>query len=67
MTGSRSVRAPITAIAITALMLAGAATLLSACNTVAGAGQDIGATGSALTGGAEKTKQAMPPAPAPNQ
>jgi entericidin B len=46
---------------VTALVLAGAVTMLSACNTVAGAGQDISATGHAVTGGAEKTKQAMPP------
>jgi len=34
---------------VTALVLAGAATVLSACNTVAGAGQDISATGHAIT------------------
>jgi len=45
---------------VTALVLAGAATMLSACNTMAGAGQDISATGHAITGGADKTKQALP-------
>ncbi|HEY6432923.1 MAG TPA: entericidin A/B family lipoprotein [Acetobacteraceae bacterium] len=30
--------------------------LLSACNTTAGAGQDISATGHAITGSAEKLK-----------
>ena len=63
MTASRSVRARMAAVAITALTLAGAAALLSACNTVAGAGQDISATGRAVTGGAEKTQQALPPTP----
>ena len=46
---------------VTALVLAGAATVLSACNTVAGAGQDISTTGHAITGGADQTKQALPP------
>lgn len=45
------------------LALAGVTTALSACNTIAGAGQDISATGNALSGGAEKTKQALPPTP----
>lgn len=51
------------ALAVTVFTLAGAATLLSACNTMAGAGEDISATGRAVTGGADKTKQAMPPMP----
>ena len=37
------------------LMLSGA-TALSACNTTAGVGQDISATGNALTRGAEQSK-----------
>ena len=41
---------------LTALMLAGMAASLSACNTVAGAGQDVSATGHAVTSGAEKLK-----------
>jgi entericidin B len=61
MAGVREVRRPLAAAMVTALMLAGAASMLGACNTMAGAGQDISATGHAITGGAEKTKQAMPP------
>ena len=38
------------------LVLSGATSLLSACNTTAGVGQDISATGSAITKGAEESK-----------
>jgi entericidin B len=38
------------------LVLSGATALLSACNTTAGVGQDISATGSAITRGAEQSK-----------
>jgi predicted small secreted protein len=41
-------------ILLSLLMLSGAA--LSACNTTAGVGQDISATGNALTRGAEQSK-----------
>ncbi len=41
-------------IALTVLVLLGAAPLLSACNTTAGAGEDISATGHAITHSAEK-------------
>ncbi len=44
--------------AMVVLMATGA--LLSACNTTAGAGQDISATGHVITNGAEKAKQAVP-------
>jgi predicted small secreted protein len=37
-------------------LLSGAAALLSACNTTAGVGQDISATGNAITTGAEQSK-----------
>jgi entericidin B len=40
----------------TLLALAFAMPLLSACNTTAGAGKDISATGHAITGTAEKAK-----------
>ena len=40
------------------LMLIGAGSLLSACNTVAGAGQDVSAVGRTVTTGAEQTKRA---------
>ncbi|MGC2199187.1 MAG: entericidin [Stellaceae bacterium] len=39
-------------------MLAAASSLLSACNTVAGAGQDVSAIGHTVTSGAEQTKKA---------
>jgi predicted small secreted protein len=38
------------------LLLLGAMPLLSACNTVAGAGQDVSATGHAVTKGADRLK-----------
>ena len=38
------------------LLLAGTSSLLTGCNTTAGAGQDISATGRAITQGAEKLK-----------
>jgi predicted small secreted protein len=40
----------------TAGLLLGSATLLSACNTVAGAGQDVSSAGHAVTNGAETAK-----------
>jgi len=48
----------ISAMLLTVLML-GAATLVSACNTTAGLGQDVSATGHAVTNSAEKVKQKM--------
>lgn len=41
---------------IALLLLAGAATALTACNTMSGAGQDISAGGHALTNSAEEHK-----------
>ncbi len=41
-------------ITLTLLMLVGAVPLLGACHTMAGAGQDISDTGSALTNSADK-------------
>ncbi len=43
-------------IALTLAMLAGTAALLSACNTTAGAGQDISNTGTALKRAADQAK-----------
>ncbi|HSU07519.1 MAG TPA: entericidin A/B family lipoprotein [Acetobacteraceae bacterium] len=40
----------------TVAMLIGMSSMLTACNTTAGAGQDISATGHAITKGAEKLK-----------
>lgn len=39
-----------------ALLLVAASTVLAACNTVAGAGEDMSAGGHALTNSAEKAK-----------
>ena len=40
-------------------VLAGAVTMLGACNTTAGLGQDVSATGKAVTNSAEKVKQGL--------
>lgn len=44
---------------LAAFALAGAITTLGACNTTAGLGQDVSATGKAVTTGAEKVKQGL--------
>ena len=44
---------------LSAFVLAGAITMLGACNTTAGLGQDVSATGKAVTTGAEKVKQGL--------
>jgi len=41
-----------------ALVLLGVGSMLSACNTVAGAGQDVSAIGHTVTGGANQTQRA---------
>jgi predicted small secreted protein len=40
-------------------LLIGASALLSACNTTAGVGQDVSATGNAVTNSAEKVKSGL--------
>jgi predicted small secreted protein len=45
------------------VMLMGAGSLLSACDTVAGAGQDISWFGNAVTSDAVQTERATPPPP----
>jgi predicted small secreted protein len=40
-------------------LLVGASALLSACNTTAGVGQDVSATGHAVTDTAEKVKSGL--------
>ncbi len=42
-----------------ALALAALAPMLSACNTTAGAGQDLGAAGRAVTNSADKVKNGL--------
>ena len=44
---------------LAALLLMGATIGLGACNTTAGLGQDVSATGHAVTTGAEKVKQGL--------
>jgi predicted small secreted protein len=46
--------------ALAILTLIGSAGLLSACNTTAGAGKDVSATGHAITNSADKVKADMP-------
>jgi predicted small secreted protein len=43
---------------LVALMLMSVGSLLSACNTVAGAGQDVSTIGNTVTSGAEQTRRA---------
>ena len=45
-------------LALAALTLLGAGSLLSACGTVQGAGQDVSAIGSTVSGGASQTQRA---------
>jgi predicted small secreted protein len=45
--------------ALALLGVLGLAPALSACNTLAGAGEDMSAAGHAVTGTADKTKQGM--------
>jgi predicted small secreted protein len=54
-----ALRSRIAGAMLAAFLLAGASALLSACNTTAGAGQDVSAAGRAVTNGAEKVKQGM--------
>jgi predicted small secreted protein len=56
MIGRKSYGVPGMLLAI--LLLTGAGSLLAACNTVAGAGQDVSAIGRTVTTGAEQTKRA---------
>lgn len=53
------VRKGVASALLTLTVLAGAATLLSACNTTAGFGEDMSAAGRALSNSANTTKQGM--------
>ncbi len=55
---ARSIRS-LGTVLMTVSILAGAATMLSACNTTAGLGQDVSNTGHAVTNGAERVQQKM--------
>jgi len=48
-----------TTILLTILVLGGVGMTVSACNTTAGAGQDLSATGHAVTNSAEKVKSGL--------
>ena len=52
-------RAPTIRAVLIALALAAAAPTLSACNTAAGAGQDVSAAGRAVTRSANEVKQGL--------
>ncbi len=54
-----SLRRGISTALLSALLLGGMAVALSACNTTAGVGQDVSATGNALTNTADKAKQGL--------
>ena len=45
-------------LALVVLSLVGMSSMLSACGTVAGAGQDVSAIGNTVTGGAVETQRA---------
>jgi entericidin B len=49
----------LTAAALPAVLIAGMAMSLAACNTVSGAGKDVSAGGSAVTTGADKVKDKL--------
>jgi predicted small secreted protein len=55
LTGETPMSRILTAV-FSAALLIGSVTLLSACNTVAGAGQDVSSAGHAVTNGAETAK-----------
>jgi len=49
----------IASVALASLLLLGSMTLLGACNTTAGVGQDVSAAGRAVSNSAEKVKQGL--------
>jgi entericidin B len=53
------IRRKVTRILLSMTVLAGAGLQLSGCNTTAGLGQDVSATGRAVTNSAEKVKQGL--------
>jgi entericidin B len=59
MRSARTLRHGMLALLFSSFILAGALVTLSACNTTAGVGQDVSATGHAVTNSAEKLKQKM--------
>ncbi|GEM_PF-2484077 len=59
MSQVRALKRSVAATLATMMLLAGAAIALSACNTTAGAGKDVSATGHAVTNTADDVKQKM--------
>jgi entericidin B len=53
------IRANVVRSMLSVFVLLGAVVTLSACNTTAGLGQDVSATGKAVTNSAEKVKQGL--------
>ena len=51
--------ASIASVVLAGFLLLGAMTLLAACNTTAGVGQDVSAAGRAVSNSAEKVKQGL--------
>jgi predicted small secreted protein len=49
----------IATIAVAVIALIGAASLLGGCNTTAGVGKDVSATGNAVTNAADKAEQGL--------
>jgi entericidin B len=52
-------RGTVASAVLTLFILAGVGAALSACNTTAGAGQDVSAAGRAVTNSAEKVKSGL--------
>ncbi len=59
MKSSQAFRHSAARLLLLAILLSGAAMGLSACNTTAGVGQDVSATGRALTNSADSAKQGL--------
>jgi predicted small secreted protein len=55
---TRNKSSAVAGIFLAIFMLTGIGSLLSACNTVAGAGQDVSTIGRTVTTGAEQTRRA---------
>jgi entericidin B len=53
------VRQGLLSVLLSTLVLLGGTAMLAGCNTTAGLGQDVSATGKAVTNSAEKVKQGL--------
>jgi entericidin B len=59
MRNYRRIRGTVAGAMLSAFVALAAMVALSACNTTAGLGQDVSATGKAVTNSAEKVKQGL--------